>query len=30
MPSKEFIDYVKKLNTPLEIKDDGRITVVDA
>ena len=23
-------DYVKKLNAPVEIKDDGRITVVDA
>ncbi len=23
-------DYVKKLNAPIEIKDDGRITVVDA
>ena len=22
-------DYVKKLNAPIELKDDGRITVVD-
>jgi 2',3'-cyclic-nucleotide 2'-phosphodiesterase (5'-nucleotidase family) len=22
-------DYIKRLNTPIEIKDDGRITIVD-
>lgn len=22
-------DYIKKMNTPVELKDDGRITVVD-
>ena len=22
-------DYIKKLNQPIEIKDDGRITVID-
>ena len=26
---KLVCDYVKKLNTPIEIKDDGRITVID-
>ncbi len=26
---KSTCDYIKKLNTPIELKDDGRITVVD-
>ena len=26
---KSTCDYIKKLNAPIELKDDGRITVVD-